>query len=114
MPTATPYPSGLNLAWVINDYDPMLVAVDPLTQRIIHSVPITGLPVDIAIGGGLFGALKALEIRAAMWCASIRSATSLPPHPITTGEALSITAGYGSVWVGVAGEYGMNRHRTAR
>ncbi len=109
MPTATPYPSGLNLAWVINDYDRMLVAVDPLTQRIIHSVPITGLPVDIAIGEGAVWALESIgNTRSNVVRIDPISNQFAARIPITTGEALSITAGYGSVWVGVAGEYGMN------
>ncbi len=109
LPTATPYPSGLNLAWVINDYDRTLVAIDPLSQRVIHTVPITGLPVDVAIGEGAVWALESVgNARSNVVRIDPVSNQFAVRIPITTGEALSITTGYGSVWVGVAGDFAMN------
>jgi hypothetical protein len=108
-PTATPRPSGLNTSWAVNPYDRTLVNIDPFSRKILNTVKIEGIPVDVAVGeGGIWVIEKAGAESSNILRIDPFSRLVMFSIPITTGEAISLLTGGGSVWVSVAKEFSIN------
>jgi len=109
-PTFTPNPSGLKSAWVINTIDRTLLRIDPASQQVLNTIQVNGLPIDIVIGEGAVWAIEGIDSEHSNILRIDPVSNQISTRiPITSGEAISMAAGGGSVWIGIAGEYGINQ-----
>ncbi len=92
--------------WVTNPVDRTLLRIDPLSNAVIASIPVDGRP-DMAITGE--GAVWVLdrthELVFRVDPASNRVVASIP---LPAGDAQTMTAGAGAVWVGMTGRIDLN------
>ena len=107
--------TGLGGVWVADATRDELVRVDPLKNRIAHTIPIGGTAADVAVGNGSVWAVTPLEGR--LW--RIDPRTNAVVASIAAGpKPLTVAATPGSVWVGSAdgtlSEVDPNRNRVVR
>ena len=99
----------LNTAWVLNPYDRTVLNVDPVSHTVLTRITIDSQPTALAVGEGAVWIIEAIDAeRSNILRLDPFSQQITARIPITNGEAVSVQAGGGSVWVSVAGEYGIN------
>lgn len=107
--TSTPAPNGLNTAWFVNAVDRTLLNIDPASKTILHTVPIEGIPIGVAVGENSVWAIERISQESSnILKIDPFSRLVVTRIPIRVGEALSIYVGNGSVWLSVAGEFRIN------
>lgn len=104
-PTATPDPSMP--VWVSNPADRTVLRVDPATNTVSAVIAVDGRPEQVAVGEGAVWVLDRVNnqvLRIDPARNRVAQVIALPP-----GSAASITAGVGSVWVGMTGRINLDK-----
>jgi streptogramin lyase len=99
------YPDGA--IWVPNPEDRAILQIDPQTNQIAATIRLEGQPDKIALGEGAVWVLDATQGRVFRIRPGKNRADAVVQLP--NGKAADITAGAGSVWVGMTGAIDLNQ-----
>lgn len=98
-------PPAAEAVWVVNAVDQTLLAIDPGSNRLVAQIPLGAEPLALATGeGGVWLILQPKGQGRQLLRLDPASHQAGAPIAIPQGEALTLTAGGGWVWVGVAEE----------
>lgn len=99
---ATPTPVFNPFIWVANPTDRTVLQIDPTSNTIKTVIPVDGEPSDVVAGEGAVWVLdKKYRLVFRIDPQTARVITSIP---LPAGDAESLAAGAGSVWVGMTGK----------
>lgn len=107
-PAASPSPGGVAAAsqavWLTNPVDQSLLVIDPAANRVAAQIPLGAEPLALAVGEGGVWLILRLDGQGSQLL-RIDPLTYLPgaPIPVSQGEARTLAAGGGWLWLGIAG-----------